>query len=186
MLKVLSKYWWLLALRGVLAILFGILAFIWPGLTLQALVILFGAYVLIDGIAAIVTGIRDREFNQRWWVLLLEGIVGVIFGILTFLWPQITAVVLLYFIAAWAVVTGIFEIFAAIRLREEIEGEWVLGLSGLASIIFGVLLMIWPASGLLALVWLIGAYAIVFGILMLYLGFKVRGYSDQMVGPRHA
>jgi uncharacterized membrane protein HdeD (DUF308 family) len=175
MLNNLSRYWWLLALRGVAAIIFGILAFVWPGLTLGALVILFGVYVLIDGISNIVTGFSHRETNDRWWVMLLEGLVGILAGILTFVYPGISAVILLYFIASWAILTGIFEIVAAIRLREEITGEWALALSGIASIIFGVLLFLFPGTGALAVVWIIGSYAILFGALLIYLAFKVRG-----------
>lgn len=180
MLRTLSRNWWLLALRGVFAVLFGILAFAWPAITVSALVILFGIYVLADGVISIFTGISDRDTNDRWWVLLLEGVLGITVGIVTFVWPGITAVVLLYLIAAWALVTGIFEIIAAIQLRQEITNEWALGLSGLLSIIFGVLLVVWPATGALALIWLIAAYAIVFGFLMIYLGFQMRGRSDEL------
>jgi uncharacterized membrane protein HdeD (DUF308 family) len=179
MLSVLAQYWWLIALRGLAAIVFGIIAFIWPGPTIGALVLLFGAYALVDGIATIVMAVSHRQQNDRWWVLLLEGLAGVILGVLTFIWPGVTAVVLLYFIAAWALVTGIFEIVAAIRLRKEIEGEWVLGLSGLASVIFGLILVFRPGAGALALIWVIAAYAIIFGVLLIYLAFKVRGMGQR-------
>lgn len=167
--------WWLLAIRGVAAILFGIGAFLWPGLTLTVLVLLFGAYALVDGVFAVIAGIVMHREQERWWMMILEGLVGIIVGVLTFVWPVITALVLLYFIAAWAIVTGAFEIAAAIRLRKEIEGEWALGLAGLGSIIFGILLMVLPGPGALALIWLIGSYAILFGILLLVLAFRVRG-----------
>jgi uncharacterized membrane protein HdeD (DUF308 family) len=176
----LARYWWVLAIRGVAAILFGIAAFVWPGITLTVLVLLFGAYALVDGIFAVVAGISVRKEQERWWLMVLEGVVGIIIGVLTFLYPSITALVLLYFIAAWAIVTGAFEIAAAIRLRREIEGEWLLALAGIASLIFGVLLVIQPGAGALALIWLIGAYAIVFGILMLVLAFRLRGLRDTM------
>jgi len=172
----------MLALRGVIAVLFGILAFIWPGLTLWALVYLFGAYVLVDGVFALVTAFRGRETNDRWWVLLLEGLAGITAGIIAFIWPGMTAFVLLYLIAAWAIVTGVIEIVAAIRLRKEIEGEWVLALSGLASIIFGVLMVLWPGAGALAVVWLIAAYAIFFGILLIFLAFRVRNRGVDFRG----
>lgn len=174
MLSNLTRYWWLLALRGVAAVIFGILAFIWPQLTLSVLVILFGAYVFVDGIANLITGVSDRQANERWWVMILEGIVSIAAGILTFVYPGITAVVLLYVIAFWAILTGMLEIAAAVRLRREIDGEWVLGLSGAASILLGLALIIFPGAGALAVIWLIGTYAILFGVLMIYLGFKLR------------
>jgi uncharacterized membrane protein HdeD (DUF308 family) len=182
MITAVARNWWVLALRGLVAILFGILAFIWPGLTLLALVALFGAYALVDGIFSIVAAFSDQVGKQRWWVLLLEGLLGVATGILTFLWPSITAFALVYLIAAWAIVGGVLEIVAAIRLRQEIEGEWFLALSGVASIIFGVLMAIWPGTGALALVWLIGSYAIVFGVLMLALAFRLRSWGKTRRG----
>lgn len=175
MIAMLSRYWWVLALRGLIAIVFGILALIWPALTLLTLIYLFGAYVLVDGIFAVITGIRSYGENERWWAALLEGIAGIIIGILTFLWPEVTGLVLLYFIAAWAVVTGIFEIVAAIQMRRAITGEWLMILSGILSVVFGVALVIFPGPGALALTWLIGAYAIVFGILFIILAFRLRG-----------
>ena len=168
----------LLAIRGVAAILFGIAAFVWPGITLAALVLLFGAYALVDGIFAVIAGVAARREQERWWMMILEGVAGIVIGVLTFLYPGITALVLLYFIAAWSIVTGAFEIAAAIRLRKEIEGEWLLGLAGLASVIFGVLLVVLPGPGALALIWLIGSYAIVFGVLLLALAFRLRGWQN--------
>jgi uncharacterized membrane protein HdeD (DUF308 family) len=185
MVATLSRYWWVLAIRGGAAILFGIAAFVWPGITLAALVLLFGAYALVDGIFAVIAGISTRKEQERWWMMILEGLAGIVLGVLTFLWPDITALVLLYFIAAWSIVTGVFEIAAAIRLRKEIEGEWLLALSGVASLIFGILLVVLPGPGALALIWLIGSYAIIFGILMLVLAFQVRGMQDT-VGRRAA
>jgi uncharacterized membrane protein HdeD (DUF308 family) len=182
MVGALSRNWWMLAVRGVVAVLFGIMAFIWPGLTLWALVFLFGAYVLLDGVFALVSAFTGRETDDRWWVLLLEGVAGVAAGLIAFIWPGMTAFVLVYLIAAWAIVTGIIEIAAAIRLRKEIEGEWILALSGLASIIFGVLMILWPGAGALAVVWLIAAYAIFFGILLIFLAFRVRNRGVDFRG----
>ena len=139
-----------MALRGVFAIVFGVLALIWPGLTLFVLIGMFGAYALVDGIFAVIAGIASYGRNERWWAALLEGIAGIILGVLTFLWPGTTALVLVYFIAAWALITGVFEIVAAIRLRKEIEGEWMMILSGILSIIFGVFLVAAPGAGALA------------------------------------
>ena len=179
-LPVLARNWWALALRGVAAILLGLLAFIWPGITLFVLVIFWGAYMFVDGIFAIVAAVRAAGQEARWWLLLVEGILGVLVGIVTFIWPGLTALALLYLVAAWAIVTGILEIVGAIRLRREIEGEWALILAGVLSVIFGVLLAVIPApAGLLSLTWLIGVYAIVFGVIMLILAFRLRGLAGQ-------
>jgi uncharacterized membrane protein HdeD (DUF308 family) len=170
----LTRNWWVLALRGVFAIIFGVLAILWPGITLLALIMLFGAYALVDGIFAVIAGIASYGRNERWWAVLLEGIAGIILGVLTFLWPGITALVLVYFIAAWALITGVFEIAAAIWLRKEIEGEWMMVLSGIVSIIFGLFLLVAPGAGALGLTVVIGVYAIVFGILRLMLASRLR------------
>jgi uncharacterized membrane protein HdeD (DUF308 family) len=167
-------------IRGIAAILFGIAAFLWPGLTIAVLVLLFGAYALVDGIFAIIAGISARKEVERWWMMIIVGVAGIATGVLTFLWPGITALVLLYIIAAWAIVTGIFQIAAAIRLRREIEGEWWLILGGIASVIFGVLLVIMPGAGALASVWIIGIYAVFFGILMIVLAFRLRGLRNTV------
>jgi len=169
----------------VAAILLGILAFAWPGITLFVLVLFFGAYMLVDGIFAIVAAVRAAGEEDRWWLLLIEGILGVLAGLVAFFWPGLTALALLYFIAAWAIVTGIMEIVAAVRLRQEIEGEWALGLSGLLSVIFGVLLVVLPApAGLLSLVWLIGAYAVATGVLLLIVAFRVRSEAGREAPAR--
>jgi uncharacterized membrane protein HdeD (DUF308 family) len=171
--------WRLFALRGLLAVIFGILALIWPGLTLQALILLFGAYALVDGIFAVTAGIVSIGSFKRWWAVLLEGVVGILVGLLTFFWPNITGLALLYFIAAWAVVTGVFEIVAAIQLRRVITGEWRMVLSGILSIFFGALLFVFPGAGALSLVWLIGVYAIIFGIALIVLAFRLRGLRSD-------
>jgi uncharacterized membrane protein HdeD (DUF308 family) len=176
----LSRNWWVLALRGVLGILFGIGAFVWPGIALAALVLVFGAYAFVDGIFAVVAGIGMRRQIDRWWLIVLEGAAGIILGVLTFLSPGITALILLSFIALWAILTGVFEIATALQLRKLIENEWLLILSGVVSIIFGILLIVFPGSGMLSLVWLIGAYALFFGILTLVLSFRLRGMRDRM------
>lgn len=177
---ILSRSWWALLLRGLVAIAFGALAWLQPGITLSALVLLFGAYALADGILAAWTAISGRKQNENWWVLLLEGLVGIGIGILTFLAPNVTALVILFYIAIWAIATGVLEIVAAIRLRKEIQDEWWLILGGLASVVFGVLLIVQPGAGALALLWLIGTYAIVFGVLFVLLAFKMRGFVSQV------
>ena len=182
MLDTLARHWWMLALRGVIAIIFGICALIWPSLTLTVLVLLFGAYALVDGIFAVIAGIRAAGRAANWWVLLLEGILGIIFGLLTFAWPGITALVLLVFIAVWAVLTGIMEIVAAIQLRREIQGEWLLALSGALSVIWGIILFVFPGAGAVAIAWLIGVFAILFGISLIALAFRLRGMGDRGLG----
>ncbi len=172
--RVAPQHWWALVVRGLVAILFGLAAFLVPAITLRALVLLFGAYALVDGIFAVVAAIRKHEEHGRWWALLLEGIAGIVVGVLTFVWPAVTTFVLLYLIAAWAIVTGAFELAAAIWLRRIITNEFWLALSGVVSLVFGVLLIVWPSAGALTIVWLIGAYAILFGALLLILGLRLR------------
>jgi uncharacterized membrane protein HdeD (DUF308 family) len=174
MLVVFTSSWWALVLRGIAGIVFGVLAFVWPHITLTVLVLLFGAYALVDGAFAIVAGVRSHSENKRWWLLLIEGALSVAAGCFAFFVPAMTALILLILIASWAIVTGVFEIAAAIQLRKFIKGEWMLVLSGILSILFGAVLLYNPAAGALAVVWLIGAYSIVFGILLLVFGIKLR------------
>lgn len=184
----LTRNWWAIVLRGIAGILFGLITFFAPGISLAALVLLFGAYAFADGVLAIVTAVRRRGAD-RWWLLLLEGLAGIAAGIVTLLWPGITAIALLYVIAAWALVTGVFEMAAAIRLRKVITGEWLLALSGVLSIALGVLLVLWPGPGALALVIWIGAYALVFGVLLVTLGIRLRALGSprvQQTAPRVA
>jgi uncharacterized membrane protein HdeD (DUF308 family) len=182
-LPVLSRNWWALALRGIAAVLFGLAAFFLPGITLTVLILLFGAFALVDGAFAIVAALRTRRRDERWWVLLAEGVLGVLAGIVAFVWPGLTALALLYLVAAWAIVTGVLEIAAAVRLRRELEGEWVLIVGGVLSVIFGVLLAVLPGVGILALVWLIGAYAVAFGVLLIVLAFRVRNRAEATEDP---
>jgi uncharacterized membrane protein HdeD (DUF308 family) len=170
----LSRNWWLVALRGVAGILFGLCTLVAPGISLAALVLLYGAYAFTDGLLAIVSAVRRRGAGNRWGLLLVEGLVGIAAGVLTVIWPGITALALLYLIAAWALVTGVLEIAAAIRLRKIISDEWLLALSGVASVAFAVVLMLFPAAGALAVVLWIGAYAFVFGALLIALGLRLR------------
>jgi uncharacterized membrane protein HdeD (DUF308 family) len=176
MLHSLARCWWLILLRGIAAIVFGVLAFIWPGITLITLILFYGAFVLIDGILALASAIMGGSMQPRWWLALI-GVLGIIVGLLTFVWPAVTALVLLVFIAAWAITLGIFQIIGAIRLRQEIDNEWMLILGGALSVLFGVVLLIAPGAGALALIWLIGAYAIVFGILLVAFALKLKKHS---------
>ena len=175
MLRLLRRHWWVIALRGLLAVIFGLLALIWPEITVQVMVIIFGAYAVVDGLFTAIAAVRGRKRYPGWGVMLLGGVLGIIVGVLTFIWPRITAVVLLTFIAIYAIVTGIIEIVNAIELRKQLKGEWMLGLSGLLSVLFGALLIVWPASGLVAVTWLIGAYALILGVMLIGLGFRLRG-----------
>jgi len=180
MFAVFSRNWWLLVLRGIAAVIFGVLAFVWPGITLFTLVLLFGAYAFMDGIFLIVHSISGRKEKEDWWMLLIGGIMGVIIGVITFLTPGVTTIVLLIYIAAWALAMGVLEVIAAIRLRKVLTHEILLVLSGIASIVFAFLLMLFPASGALGLVWLIGIYAIVLGIALTVLGFEVHHFGKKV------
>jgi uncharacterized membrane protein HdeD (DUF308 family) len=172
-----GRHWWLLALRGVLAIIFGILAFTWPGETLLVLIAFFGAYMFIDGIVALVAAIRFRHEREQWPSLLLEGVIGIIIGVVTFFLPGITALAWAFLVAAWALVTGVLEIITAFRLRTIIRDEILFIIAGILSILFGIVMAALPRQGLLALIWVIAAYAIVFGILLIALSFRVRGIT---------
>ena len=174
----LARNWWALGLRGLAALVFGVIAILVPAAAVAVLVILFGAYALVDGIFALVAAFRTQ--GNRRWALILEGIAGVVAGAVTLCWPGIAAISLLYIIAAWAIITGVAEIAAAIRLRKEIEGEWLLMLGGALSIIFGVVAMLQPGAGLLAITWMIALYAILFGIVLIMLALKLRTRGQQL------
>src|SRR5881409_56234 len=174
LIETLKRHWWVPVIRGIAAIVFGIIAFAYPGLTAATLVLFFGAWVLVDGVFRVVGAIGHRGSDPDWGFHLIIGILGIIIGFLTFHAPQITALALIIYIAAWALMIGATEIALAIKLRREIKGEWFLILMGLLSIVFAIMLLWNPLPGALALVWLIGSYAIVFGILGIILGFRLR------------
>jgi len=174
LLETLKRHWWVPVLRGIAAIIFGIMAFVYPGLTVAVLVLLFGAWVLVDGIFRVIGAIGHRSSDPDWGWQLVIGILGIIIGFLTFHAPAITALALVIYIAAWALMIGATEIIAAIKLRHEIKGEWFLILMGIVSIIFAIMLLWNPLPGALALVWLIGSYAIVFGVLGIIFGFRLK------------
>jgi uncharacterized membrane protein HdeD (DUF308 family) len=176
MLNLLARNWGWVMLRGVAALIFGLLTLFNPGISLVVLVIFFGAYAIVDGIFAIISALANRREERHWGALLVNGLISLAIGIVTFIWPGITAFALLYLIAAWALITGIMEIATAIRLREIIRGEWLLILAGALSILFGILLFVRPGAGALAVVLWIGAYAVVFGILLIVLAFRLRSW----------
>jgi uncharacterized membrane protein HdeD (DUF308 family) len=182
----LAHVWWLFALRGLAAVIFGLLAFVWPGITLLSLVLLFGVYALVNGLLSLALAAKAPKGYPRFGSLVLGGILGIIAGIVTFFWPGLTAIGLLFVIASWAIATGIMEIAAAIKLRKEINHEWLLIIAGLLSVAFGVLLALMPGAGALVLVWWIGFYAVFFGILMLFLAFKVRRLGRGHLTPAGA
>jgi uncharacterized membrane protein HdeD (DUF308 family) len=180
MLSAITRNWWLAALRGSLAVIFGVAAFVWPGLTFEVLVLLFGAYAFVDGVVVLSFGLMAAGEHERWWPLVVGGIVGIAIGVLTFIRPGAVALALVYVIGAWAVVTGILEIVAAIRLRNVITSEWLMGLGGVLSIIFGVLVLAQPGAGAVTLVFLFGFYAILAGISQISLGFRLRGLGESL------
>jgi uncharacterized membrane protein HdeD (DUF308 family) len=174
MIEGLKRYWWVPVIRGIAGVVFGVIAFAYPGLALATLVLLFGAWVLIDGVFRIVGATAGRASDPDWGFHLIIGILGIVVGVLTFRAPGITALALIIYLAAWALMIGAAEIALAIKLRREIKGEWFLILMGLASIIFAVLLLWNPGPGAVALLWLIASYAIVFGVLAIFFGFRLR------------
>jgi uncharacterized membrane protein HdeD (DUF308 family) len=185
-INVLARNWWTWLIRGIVAIIFGILAFLWPGATILAIGILFGAYALVDGIFAIVAAVRAAETQQRWWPFVVEGIVGILIAAITFYDIRITLLALYFTIAAWAFLTGIFEIVAAVQLRKHIANEFWLILGGIASILFGILMIWFPMAGILAIIWLIAAYAIVFGVIMIAFSLRLRSHAQPPAAPAPA
>jgi len=181
----LAARWWVLLVRGLAAILFGIFAFVMPGPSLLGLVFAWGAYALTDGVFELVLAARRGSRGLRWGGYVFEGLVSIGAGVLAFVWPGITAIVLAMMIGAWALLTGVAEIIAAIELRQVVNGEWLLALSGLASIVFGVLVFARPMAGALSMVWIVGGYAIAFGALLVALAFRVRQWGQGRKPAMH-
>ncbi len=179
----LTRNWWALLIRGIAAVIFGLLAFFWPAATIVAIGILFGIYALVDGIFAIVAAVRAAEAHQRWWPFLLEGVVGIVIAAITFYDIRITLLALYFTIAAWAFITGIFEIVAGVQLRKHIANEIWLIVGGIASIVFGCLMLWFPLAGAFAIIWLIGAYAIVFGFIMIAFSLRLRAHDASPASP---
>jgi uncharacterized membrane protein HdeD (DUF308 family) len=187
MFSLITRDWWVFALRGVAAILFGVLAFAWPGITLAILVLLFGAYAFVDGVALLIALARgDAGARRHAWAVGIMGVLGIVASIATLVWPDITALLLLYLVAVWAITMGAFQVVAAIALRREIEGEFWMGLGGVVSVLFGILLIVAPGTGLLALVWLVGAWAIVFGVSSLGLAYRLHRIDAAQRKPASA
>jgi len=184
MLDLLTRNWWTLALRGVFAVVFGLIALAWPGMTLLALVVLFGLYVLADGVLAVITSLAERAKGWGW--LLLEGVLLLLVGIAVFRWPGNMTLALLLLIAFRALIVGVAEIATAIGLRKQLEGEWVLALSGVVSILFALVILSRPGVGALAIVWLTGIYAIIYGVLMIALAFRLKSWHPRITGPAPA
>lgn len=176
----LSRTWWVLMLRGVIAIVFGVLTWRQPEISVALLILFFGAYILADGVLGIYSAVSGRNEHNDWWVLLIWALISVGVGILTLLAPGVTALALLFYIAIWAIATGVVQIVAGIRLRNEIKGEWLLILGGLASVVFGTFLMAQPVAGALTMAWLIAAYAVLFGVVLVILAFRVRTYGKHL------
>lgn len=183
MIGQLSRHWWALLVRGIFAVLFGVLALFWPGITVLALTILFGAYALVDGVIALAGAFTGVEGESRAW-LAVAGIFGIFLGLMTFAWPHVTALVLLLLIASWALITGILEIVGSIRLRKTVDDAWVLALAGVVSVLFGIVLFAWPVSGAIAVAWLIGLFAIVMGAVLIGAAFRLRKLGEQMNAHR--
>ncbi len=176
----LADFWWTLVVRGAIAILFGIVAWVWPELTVTTLTILFGAWLFVDGIFEIISAFANRDRVNSVWPLVLSGVINIIVGLIVLFWPGLGAIALMYMIAIWAILTGLLAIVAAIELRKRIENEWAIGLTGVLSIIFGVLVMIFPGDGAVALVWVIGIWAIVIGIGLIAAGFRLKSWRDAV------
>lgn len=175
--QALGQHWKWIALRGVAAVIFGLVAIAWPAIALAVLVLVWGAYAFVDGVFTLLAAARMRESGRPIWPLVLVGLLGVIAGLVAFFWPALTALGLLMLIAAWALVTGVLQIIAAIRLRKALANEWWLGLSGALSVLFGVLMIANPGAGAVAVAWVIGAYAVFFGVMLVLLALRLRKTS---------
>lgn len=184
MKQLLVSNWDMFLVRGILAILFGIATLLMPGITLIVLVVLFGAYALVDGVILSILAFKNRKNDSNWWLMLLTGLASITAGVVTFVWPGLTTVGLFYVIVAWAIVTGISEVIYAIQFRKEIEGEWLLVLDGILSVGFGILLIAQPIPGALAVLWLIGVYAIAYGVMLVVLAFRLRNLDVNANAPQ--
>jgi uncharacterized membrane protein HdeD (DUF308 family) len=179
---VLARNWWAVAVRGIAAIVFGVLAFALPGATLAVLVLLFGAFALVHGVFALAAPFAAGRWDSRWWPLLVQGVLGIAVGLITAFLPGATALGLLFAIGVWSVAIGITEIAAAVAMRRVIENEWTMALGGLLAILFGLYVLVFPGAGALAVTWLIGTFAVVWGIVTILLAWRLRGLQQQLHG----
>jgi uncharacterized membrane protein HdeD (DUF308 family) len=176
--RVMAQGWWTYVVRGVIAVAFGVLAFLSPLWGLTLLVALFGIWALTEGVTSFMAGMRARATERRWWVEILEAIVSIAAGILALVFPALAAEILIYLIAAWAIVIGVFQVYLAVRIRDQIKGEFWLALAGAAAIIFGIATFLFPAASALSITWLIGSFAIAFGLLLVILGWRLRRIAE--------
>jgi uncharacterized membrane protein HdeD (DUF308 family) len=177
---IVQRNWWIMAVRGLFAVIFGLIALLAPRIALLAFIYVFAAYALVDGGVAVITAIQERELLYRWGWILFEGILSILVGIIAFANPSLTALALLYIIAAWAIVTGIMEIAGAFAIREFVSREWLLALAGVVSVALGIILFLYPSSGILAILWLVGIYGIVFGLLFIVRAFQLRSWASSV------
>lgn len=175
----LARHWWVLALRGAIAIILGLVALFWPAMTLIALLLLFAGFAFVGGLFLAIAAFADGLNHRHAWTMLLEGLIGILIGLWAFIWPGLTGLFLVYLVAAWAIITGIFEIIASFQIRQEIQNEWLLTIAGISSVIFGILLIAWPMVGAIALLWVIAIYAIILGVLLLILAFRLRSWETS-------
>jgi uncharacterized membrane protein HdeD (DUF308 family) len=178
--KSITDQWWLVLLEGILAVAFGVIAWVWPDITVATLVILFGAYALATGLMNFYAAYAQHKLGASPWPFIFRGVVGVATGIIVAVWPDISAISLFYVVAAWALVSGVMALVSAIALRKVISNEWSLALAGIASIAFGVLAILYPGDGALALIWTIGIYAVFFGFMLIVLGFRLHSWGRQL------
>jgi uncharacterized membrane protein HdeD (DUF308 family) len=172
----LARHWWVFLVRGLVAIAFGLLALFYPAATLVTFILFYGTFALVDGVFAVVSAIRGTGMGSRWW-LALVGVLGIIAGLVTYFWPGITALALLTVIGVWALIYGVFEIIGAIRLRKEIDNEWLLLIHGVLAVLFGLMVLVRPGAGALALIWLIGSFALASGIVLVVLAFGLKRHA---------
>jgi len=179
MLELVARNWWVYIIRGLLALIFGLYAWFMPGMAMMVLLMFFGIFVLMEGIFSIIGAIAGRKYSEVWWLILLEGIAGVALGLLTLIRPEFVASVIVIFIALWAIWGGLFRIIAAVRLRKELDGEWLLIFGGVVSILFGLMLFKHTGAGIVAISWLIAFFASMFGMLLISFGIKARKFQKQ-------
>lgn len=181
-----SRYWWVVLLQGIAAVIFGVLAFVWPAITLGVLIFFYGVLAIVYGIAALIGAFGARRAFRLWWLEAIAGVVAVVAGVLAFLWPGVTALALLYLFAAWSLVIGVFELVTAFRSEFPSELRWAFGLAGAASLLVGILLIAMsPAGGLLALIWLVGLYALFDGVLWVFRAFRLRKLYHEGLAREH-